>query len=59
MKTLWSLTEKRKPVDVVLKGTFHVAKQEQGFGQSVEPYEIEVMEILSAQPYKNQNSSKP
>lgn len=56
MKVLWSLTEKREPVEVVLEGTLHVAKMEQGFGQGVEPYEIEVTRYLSAEPYSDKGS---
>jgi hypothetical protein len=48
MKTLWSLTEKWEPVKVILRGKLRVAKQGQGFGQGVEPYEIEVSKFLSA-----------
>lgn len=55
MKTIWSLTEKWKPVKVTLKGRLHVAKREQGFGQGVEPYEIEVIQYLSAARYNEQN----
>lgn len=59
MKTLWSLTEKWKPVKVTLKGTLHVARHEQGFGQGVEPYEIEVIQYLSAEPYEEKLPEKP
>jgi len=59
MKTLWSLTEKQKPVKVVLKGTLHVAKKEQGFGQGVEPYEIEVVKYLAAEPYIEHSPDQP
>jgi hypothetical protein len=59
MKTLWSLTEKMKPAKVVLMGTFHVAKSGQCFGQDCEPYEIEVTQYLSAEPYSEQIPNKP
>lgn len=58
MKVLWSLTEKREPVKVVLEGTLHVAEMEQGFGQGVEPYEIEVTRYLSAEAYSGQGPEK-
>lgn len=48
MRTLWSLTEKGKPAKVILRGSLRVAKQGEGFGQGVEPYEISVTRFLSA-----------
>lgn len=47
-----SMTKKGQfqPVEVVIRGTFHVAHQEQCFGQNCLPYEIEDHELLCAGP---------
>jgi hypothetical protein len=56
LAALRSLTKKNpfQTVDEVLHGTFHVAKQEQCFGQICASYEIEVNRILCAQAVPQQ-----
>jgi hypothetical protein len=40
-----------KPVEVVFRGTFRVAREGQCFGQICASYEMEINEFLSARPY--------
>jgi len=40
-----------KPVEVVFRGTFRVAREGQCFGQICATYEMEINEFLSARPY--------
>lgn len=49
---LRSLTKKDQfqPVEVVFRGIFHVAHQEQCFGQICAAYEIETTELVMAEP---------
>jgi hypothetical protein len=49
---LRSLTKRDQfqPVEVVFRGIFHVAHQEQCFGQICAAYEIETTELVMAQP---------
>jgi hypothetical protein len=53
MKKDWS-----QPVDVVVQGTFRVAKTYHCFGQNCLQYEIEEHELLRASPVKRENSSE-
>jgi hypothetical protein len=52
LSVLRALTKKDQfqPVDVVYRGTFRVAHQEQCFGEICARYEIEIMELISARP---------
>jgi hypothetical protein len=43
--------KKNESADVVLRGTFRVAHQEQCFGQNCLTYEIEVNELRCAEPW--------
>lgn len=54
-----SMTKKDQfqAVEIVLRGTFHVAHQEQCFGQNCLLYEIEDHELLCAGPQESGNSS--
>ncbi len=52
-KAFASLTRKNQyaPVDVIVRGVFRVARQGECFGQICAIYDIEVNEMLSANPF--------
>jgi hypothetical protein len=53
-----SLTKKDQfqPIDVVLRGTLHVAREGQCLGEICARYEIEITELVSARPAPPENA---
>jgi hypothetical protein len=61
-RNLRELTKKNQsqPVWVVLRGTFHAAREGQCFGQNCEPYQIDSHELLCAErPEPSGNGTVP